>query len=53
LKGIFLSDDEIIQAAKFAFSQNYASIVLQSGELKTKDFIAPRCRTNPFVWQQP
>ena len=36
----FLSDDEIIQAAKFAFSQNYASIVLQSGELKTKDFIA-------------
>jgi len=35
-----LSDEEIIQAAKFAFSQNYASIVLQSGELKSKEFIA-------------
>lgn len=30
----FLSDDEIIQAAKFAFDENYGSIVLQSGELK-------------------
>lgn len=36
----FLSDDEIIQAANFAFTQNYASIVLQSGELKSKEFIA-------------
>lgn len=35
----FLSDDEIIQAAKFAFTQNYASIVLQSGELKSKELI--------------
>jgi biotin synthase len=35
----FLSDDEIIQAAKFAFDENYGSIVLQSGELKSKEFI--------------
>lgn len=34
-----LSDEEIIQAAKFAFDQNYASIVLQSGEINSPHFI--------------
>jgi biotin synthase len=34
-----LSDEEIIDAAIFASEENYASIVLQSGELKSKTFI--------------
>lgn len=34
-----LSDEEIIEAAKFAYKSNYASIVLQSGELESKSFI--------------
>lgn len=33
-----LSDDEIIEAAKFAFQNNYGSLVLQSGELSSKAF---------------
>lgn len=33
-----LSDDEIIEAAKFALENNYASIALQSGELESKVF---------------
>jgi biotin synthase len=37
-KRYFLSDEEIIQAAKFAFDQNYASIVLQSGEMSSPSF---------------
>lgn len=34
-----LSDEEIISAAKYAHEQNYASIVLQAGELMNKAFI--------------
>ncbi|MFA5691918.1 MAG: [FeFe] hydrogenase H-cluster radical SAM maturase HydE [Bacteroidales bacterium] len=33
-----LSDREIIQAAKFAFDEHYGSIVLQSGEVKSREF---------------
>lgn len=33
-----LSDREIIQAAQFAFDENYGSIVLQSGEVKSREF---------------
>jgi biotin synthase len=33
-----LSDDEIIEAAKFAFENSYASIALQSGELESEAF---------------
>jgi biotin synthase len=33
-----LSDEEIIEAALFAHSQNYASVVLQSGELASENF---------------
>jgi biotin synthase len=33
-----LSDDEIVEAAIYANEQNYASIVLQSGELVSKSF---------------
>ena len=33
-----LSDKEIIEAAKFAYKENYGSMVLQSGELKSKYF---------------
>lgn len=34
-----LTDDEIIEAAKFAYKSNYASIVLQSGEIESKSYI--------------
>jgi biotin synthase len=34
-----LSDDEIIDAAMFAYNEKYASIVLQSGELGSESFI--------------
>jgi biotin synthase len=34
-----LSDDEILDAVRFAHEQNYASIVLQSGELMSRTFI--------------
>lgn len=33
-----LSDREIIQAAQFAFDEHYGSIVLQSGEVKSREF---------------
>ncbi len=33
-----LTDDEIIDAARFAYEQKYASIVLQSGELMSEKF---------------
>lgn len=33
-----LSDDEILQAAKFAYEKNYGSIVIQSGEIQSKSF---------------
>jgi biotin synthase len=33
-----LSDDEIIQAATFAWKNNYGSIALQSGELESPEF---------------
>lgn len=33
-----LSDDEIIDSARFAFDNRYGSIVLQSGELENKTF---------------
>jgi biotin synthase len=33
-----LSDDEILDAARFAYESDYASIVLQSGELSGKQF---------------
>lgn len=33
-----LSDDEILQAARFAFEQNYGSVVLQSGEVTSTAF---------------
>ncbi|MBN2348724.1 MAG: [FeFe] hydrogenase H-cluster radical SAM maturase HydE [Bacteroidales bacterium] len=33
-----LSDDEILHAAKFAFDNNYGSIVLQSGEIQSPVF---------------
>lgn len=35
-----LTDEEVYEAAKFAFENNYASIVIQSGERTTKKFIA-------------
>jgi len=35
-----LSDAEVYDAAKFAFDSEYASIVIQSGERKTKKFVA-------------
>ena len=34
----FVSDDEILAAAKFAYESNYGSIVMQSGELKSPEF---------------
>ena len=33
-----LSDDEILKAAKFAYDQNYGSIVMQSGEIMSPAF---------------
>lgn len=33
-----LSDDEILQAARYAFENDYGSLVLQSGELENKPF---------------
>lgn len=33
-----LSDDEILDAAKFAFENNYGSVVLQGGELSSPQF---------------
>ena len=33
-----LTDEEILEAARFAFDNRYGSIVLQSGELKSKAF---------------
>ncbi len=33
-----LSDDEIIEAARFAYCNKYGSIVLQSGEIKSRRF---------------
>jgi len=35
-----LSDKEILEAAEFAYKENYASVVLQSGELKSEIFTA-------------
>lgn len=37
-KRYFLSDDEILDAVKYAYQNNYASIVLQSGENTSKNF---------------
>ncbi|HZM13505.1 MAG TPA: [FeFe] hydrogenase H-cluster radical SAM maturase HydE [Bacteroidales bacterium] len=34
-----LTDDEIIDSARFAFDNRYGSIVLQSGELETEAFV--------------
>ena len=34
-----LTDDEILKASKFAYENNYGSIVLQSGEINSKTFI--------------
>jgi biotin synthase len=34
-----LSDEEVLTAARYAFENNYGSIVLQSGELDTGNFI--------------
>lgn len=34
----FLNDEEIIEAIKFAYKNNYASVVLQSGENQSKSF---------------
>ena len=33
-----LSDDEIIEAARFAWESNYGSVVLQGGELESESF---------------
>jgi biotin synthase len=38
LKRYNLSDDEILSAAKFAFDNNFASVVLQSGEIEGEKF---------------
>lgn len=38
VKRYFLSDAEIIQAAKFAYHHKYGSIVLQSGEINSMKF---------------
>ena len=35
-----LTVDEIVKAAKFAYENKYASIVLQSGELESEDFVS-------------
>jgi len=35
-----LSDQEVYDAVKFAFDSDYASIVIQSGERKTKKFVS-------------
>ena len=34
-----LTDEEVIEAAKYAFDNNYGSVVLQSGEVETPAFI--------------
>lgn len=34
-----LSDEEILNAAKFAYENKFSSLVLQSGELETKSFV--------------
>jgi len=34
-----LTDEEVIEAAKYAFDNNYGSLVLQSGEVETPAFI--------------
>jgi biotin synthase len=33
-----ISDDEILKAAKFAYDNNYGSLVLQAGEIKNNNF---------------
>ena len=33
-----LSDDEVLEAAKFAWENNYGSIAIQTGEVNTKNF---------------
>ena len=39
LKRYNLNDTEILNAAKFAYDNEYGSIVLQGGELRNKTFI--------------
>jgi biotin synthase len=39
IKRYFLSDEEVIKASRFAFSNKYGSIVLQSGEMKSEKFV--------------
>lgn len=34
-----MTDDEVLEAAKFAFDNNYASIVIQSGERSDRKFV--------------
>ncbi|MEI7594531.1 MAG: [FeFe] hydrogenase H-cluster radical SAM maturase HydE [Bacteroidota bacterium] len=34
-----VSDEEVLEAAKFAYENKYGSIVIQSGELETENFI--------------
>ncbi len=38
LKRYVLSDDEVLECAKYAFNNGFASIVIQSGEQQNKDF---------------
>jgi len=35
----FLSEKDVVEAAKFAFNNNYGSIVIQAGELTNKNYV--------------
>lgn len=39
LQRYMVSDEEVLEAAKFAYDNKYGSIVLQSGELETDNFV--------------
>lgn len=39
VKRYTLSDDEVIEAAKFAWENKYGSIALQTGEVNTKEYV--------------
>jgi biotin synthase len=43
-----LSDEEVINAAKFAFENNYGSVVLQSGEIESSAFTE---KIDKLIWE--
>ncbi|MBI5540975.1 MAG: [FeFe] hydrogenase H-cluster radical SAM maturase HydE [Bacteroidia bacterium] len=43
-----LSDEEVIRAAKFAYENNYGSVVLQSGEIESSEFTE---KIDKLIWE--